>query len=166
MRRAAVTLLVLALLVGAAAGFALTQALKLEGRPISKVRVTKAFAPDAPCGPRRARFSFEVERSGRIDAVVVDAGGRPVRTLRPRFARESRRVRLAWDGTRDDGDRAVEGEYRLRLELRREDRTITTPETVRLESAHVAARRCLRASPAPARAFTDERVALVRWRGR
>ena len=144
MRRIAVTALVLALLGGTAAAFAVTEALKLEGQAISKLRVTEAFAPDAPCGLRRAWFSFKVRRSGPIDAAVVDAEGRPVRTLASGLRGGTRRIKLFWDGTRDDGSRAAEGEYRLRMRLHREDRTVTTPKGVRLESALVAATRCPR----------------------
>ena len=115
MRRIAVTLLVLALLGGTAAAFAVTEALKVEGRAVTKLRVTDAFAPEAPCGPRKAAFAFRLRRAGEIDAVVVDAEGRPVRTLASGLAREARQVRLRWDGIRDDGSRATEGEYRLRL---------------------------------------------------
>lgn len=142
MRRIAVTLLVVALLGGTAAAFAVTEALKLEGQAITKLRVTKAFAPDAPCGPRRATFRFKLRRPGPIDAAVVDAEGRPVRTLATGLAREARRIRLKWNGMRDDGERAAEGEYRLRLRLHREERTVTTPKAVRLESARLAATRC------------------------
>ncbi len=135
-------MLVLALLGGTAAAFAFTEALKLEGQAISRLRVTEAFSPDAPCRPRKAAFAFTLRRAGDIDAVVVDAEGRPVRTLASGLAREARRIRLGWDGTRDDGARAAEGEYRLRLYLHRDDRTITTANAVRLESARLAAARC------------------------
>jgi hypothetical protein len=142
LRRIAVTVLVLALLGGTAAAFALTEALKLEGRAISRLRVTEAFSPEATCSPRKATFAFRLRRSGAIDAVVVDADGRPVRTLASGLTREARRIRLRWDGTIDDGRRAAEGEYRLQLYLHRDDRTVTTAKAVRLESARLAATRC------------------------
>ena len=148
MARIGSTLLVLALLGGTAAAFAVTGALKLQGQAISRLRVTKAFAPEAPCGPRRAAFSFRVRRSGRVDAAVVDAEGRPVRTLASGMAHGGRRIRFTWGGTRDDGARAAEGEYRLSLRLHHEDRTVTTPKSVRLESARVAATRCPRGARA------------------
>ena len=135
-------MLVLALLGGTAAAFAYTEALKLRGTALSRLRVTEAFAPEATCPPRRATFAFNVRRAGPIDAAVVDAEGRPVRTLASRVARGGRRLRFRWDGTRDDGRRASDGEYRLRLYLHREDRTVITHKAVRLESARVAATRC------------------------
>lgn len=142
MRRIAVTALVLALLGGTAAAFAYTEALKLRGQALLRLRVTEAFAPEATCPPRRATFAFQVRRSGEVDAVVVDAEGRPVRTLASGLDRGTRRFRLRWDGTGDDGGRAADGEYRLRLYLHREDRTVTTHKAVRLESAREAATRC------------------------
>lgn len=148
MRRIAVTLLVLTLLGGTAAAFALTEVLKLEGQAISKPRVTRAFTPDARCGPRQARFAFKLHRSDPVDAVVVDAEGRPVRTLASGLARGTGWIRLTWDGSRDDGGRAADGEYRLRLRLRREDRTITIPKVVRLQGTRLAAAGCRRGARA------------------
>jgi hypothetical protein len=142
LRRIAVTLLVLVLLGGAAAAFAFTEALKLEGRLVSKARVTKAFAPDAPCGPRKARFAFRLHRSDPIDAVIVDAEDRPIRTVAFGLSRGKGWVRLTWDGSRDDGGRAAAGEYRLRVRLHRDERTITIPNVVRLESARLAGAGC------------------------
>ena len=144
MGRIAVTLLVLALLGGTAAAFAVTEALKLEGWAIARPRATKTFAPDARCGPRKARLSFRLLRSDRIDAVVVDAEGRPVRTLASRVPRPRGRVRLRWDGSRDTGGRAPDGEYRLRVHLARKDRTITLPNVVRLDAGRLDARPCRR----------------------
>jgi hypothetical protein len=142
LRRIAVTVLVLALLGGTAAAFAVTEALKLEGQAISKPRVTKRFAPDARCGPRQARLAFKLHRSDPIDAVIVDGDGNPVRTLASGVTRRAGWVKLTWDGSRDSGARATDGDYRLRVHLAREERTITIPNVVRLESARRGATRC------------------------
>ncbi len=135
-------MLVLALLGGTAAAFAVTEALKLDGQAISNPRVTKAFAPGGRCGPRHARFAFKLHRSTPVDAVVVDANGDPVRTLRTGVTRRRGWVKVKWGGAQDGGTRAPEGEYRLRVRLTREDRTITIPNVVRLESARPGAVRC------------------------
>jgi flagellar hook assembly protein FlgD len=142
LRRIAVTVLVLALLGGTAAAFAVTEALKLDGQAISNPRVTEAFAPDGRCGPRQARFAFKLHRSDPVDAVVVDANGDPVRTLGTGVTRRRGWVKLRWGGAQDGGTRAPEGAYRLRVRLTREDRTITIPKVVRLESARSGAARC------------------------
>jgi hypothetical protein len=142
LRRIAVTVLVLALLGGTAAAFAVTEALKLEGQAISKPRVTKRFAPGARCGPRKATLAFKLHRSEPVDAVIVDGDGQPIRTLASGVTRRGGWVRLAWDGSRDGGARAPDGEYRLRVHLLREDRTITIPNAVRLESARGGATGC------------------------
>ena len=134
LRRIAVTVLVLVLLAGTAAAFALTEALKLDGQAIARARVTKAFTPESRCGPRKARFAFRLLRSDRIDAAIVDSDGRAVRTLATGLTRDAGRVRLTWDGSRDGGGRAPDGDYRLRVRLAREGREITIPKVVRLES--------------------------------
>jgi hypothetical protein len=143
LQRIAVTVLVLALLGGTAAAFAVTEVLKLDGQAISNPRVTKAFAPDGTCGPRKARFAFKLHRSDQVDAVVVDGDGRSVRTLGSGVTRRRADwVKLTWDGSRDGGGRAPAGAYRLRVHLVREDRTITIPNVVRLASAGAGATDC------------------------
>lgn len=142
MRRIAVTLFVVALLGGTAAAFAVTQVLKVEGQAISQPRVTKRFAPAARCGPRKATFTFKLHRSNAIDADVVDADGQAVRILATGMTRRRGWIRLTWDGSRNDGARASDGEYRLRLHLSREDRTITIPKAVLLESARLGTTGC------------------------
>ena len=122
----------LALIGGTTAAFTLTEALKLERSPIGKVRFRAYFA-DVDCAKSTARLSFRLREEDRLDAVVVDSDGEPVR------AREQGRT-LAWpgvyrwDGRTDAGTPAPDGAYRLRVHLDEQRRTIVVPNVFRLDT--------------------------------
>ena len=61
-----------------------------------------------------------------VDVVDADGGARaPARDGRRRA--RSRPIRLTWDGRTDDGARAPDGLYRLRIALRRQGRVVDRP---------------------------------------
>jgi len=78
--RIATTLLVLALLGGTAAAFAVTEGLKLEKSPILSTRVTKEFSPTCGCPTRVATISFRLRKADRLRLQIV-RGDAVVRTL-------------------------------------------------------------------------------------
>ena len=68
-----------------------------------------------------------------VDVVNLDgdrvkrlAEGRPVRAYSP--------LRLDWDGSTDEGKRAPDGQYRLRVTLRDEGRSATVQKTTTLDT--------------------------------
>jgi flagellar hook assembly protein FlgD len=142
LRGLAITLLVLGLLGGSAAAFAITEALKLERSPILAPRFTKRFSPVCSCEKQMALLSFKLRRSDRVDAVVVDEGGHAVRTLVLGMQHRAGRVSLVWDGLDDEGHVGRDGRYRLRVHLERDHRTILMPNTVTVDATrptiHVA----------------------------
>jgi hypothetical protein len=123
------TVLVLGLLGGTAAAFAVTERLKLVPTPIIAPRVTEAFSPSCRCPTDHAVFSFGLRKSDRITVTVVDGEKRAVRTLADGEEHEAGRVSFEWDG-RD----AEEGAYRVRVHLERERRTIEIPNAARLDT--------------------------------
>lgn len=130
MRSVAVTVLVLGLLGGSAAAFAVTEALKLERSPITAPRFTKQFSPVCACERQRASMAFRLRRADRLGAAVVDDAARTLRTLIEDQPYRRGEVLLIWDG-RDDAGRIVpDGRYRLRVHLAREHRTILMPNPV------------------------------------
>ncbi len=134
-RRAALTALVLALLAGATAAFALTEALKLEGAPLTVRRFDHEVAPLCRCPARRAWLVVRLRERDVLDAAIVDADGDEVRVLATALERPAGVVRFRWNG-RDDGGRVVaEGTYRLRIELREQEQTIVIPRTIRVDTA-------------------------------
>lgn len=134
MPRLAVTAVVLALIAGATAAFTLTEALKLERSPIAKPRFRAYFSPTCECRKTVARLALRLRRADRLDAVVVDAGERRVRTLEEDAEHSAGRLVFRWDGRTDAGALAPDGPYFLRIALAEEGRTILVPDVFRLDT--------------------------------
>jgi FlgD Ig-like domain len=132
--RLAVTALVLALIGGTTAAFTLTEALKLQRSPIGKPRIRPFFSPTCECPTSTARMLIRLKKEDRLDAVVVNSDGDPVRTLASGVRESPGKVIFTWDGRTDAGAVAPDGAYRLRVHLDEEHRTIVIPNTTRLDT--------------------------------
>ncbi|HEX6491043.1 MAG TPA: FlgD immunoglobulin-like domain containing protein [Gaiellaceae bacterium] len=120
-------LLVIGLLGGSAAAFAVTERLKLERSPVFQTLVDKAVS--ARSG-KRAQISFRLREADDVSVAIVDASGRVVRSLPAPPRPHAGLQRFAWDG-RDDAGRAVaDGTYKPRLRLPGEHRTILLPNPI------------------------------------
>jgi hypothetical protein len=125
------TVLVVCLLGGTAAAFAVTQGLKLDESPIFDTDVGKLVSPTAGT---EAKIAFRLRESDTITVTVVDAESEVVRTLLARRRFSARSFTLWWDG-RDDAGRALpEGEYRPRVRLADERTTTTLPNDIELDT--------------------------------
>jgi hypothetical protein len=127
------TLLVLGLLGGTAAAFAVTEGLKLERSPIAKTRVTKVISPACECEHAAASIRFFLRKPDTVRVSVVDADGDVVAALTRRHFRRGF-VPLHWNGRDSDGVQAPDGGYRVRVHLTRRHQTITLPNTIRVDS--------------------------------
>lgn len=132
-RRVVLTALVLVLLVGATAAFALTEKLKLEGRVITAAKARGAFSPTCGCRTRSALLVVTLREPGTVAAEVVDEDGAHVRTLRRR-AERGREARFRWDGRDDDGQLVRDGIYRFRIRLTADDRAFLVPKRIRVDT--------------------------------
>ena len=128
------TLLVLFLLGGTAAAFAVTEGLKLAPSPITGTSVIKTFSPRCECGQDSTAVDFKLRKADRLTITMIDANGREVRRLveRARFARGSQS--FVWNGRTDDGAIAPDGEYRPRVHLARAHQTIVLPNPIRVDT--------------------------------
>ncbi len=135
-RELALTLVTLALVAGAAAGFIRAQTLKLEPSPLDRARVEATFSPLCKCRSKAAAtLAFTVRRAVRLDAEMIDADGRPVRTLAEDLRWSPGRRRLLWNGRDDAGRLVPDGPYRLRVRLLGADgREIVLPTPVVLDT--------------------------------
>jgi FlgD Ig-like domain len=133
LRRAATTVLVLAVLAGAAAAFAVSEALKVQVAAVTDTHISKVFSPVCNCEKQRARIEFRLTRSERLTLDVVDSEGDRVRRLVDggRFARG--RHHFTWDGRNDDGMLVPEGRYRPRVRLEEAGRTLVLPNPIRVD---------------------------------
>jgi hypothetical protein len=126
------TVLVLGLLAGTAAAFALTEGLKLEKTPIFATEVDKVFSPVCGCSTARARIFFRLRKAERV-RVTIEHGGDVVRTLAHAHRRKGP-FELFWDGRGDDGRVEPEGSYRPVVRLERSHRTIRLPNRIEIDT--------------------------------
>jgi hypothetical protein len=134
------TLLAVTLLVGSVAAFTYTQKLKLERSPVGTARFDRWLSPECGCPRETARLSFRLGERERIDSTIVDGNGDLVRMLLTGAEREPGRVRLEWDGRDEAGRIVADGDYRVRVRLRDERRTIVIPVEVHVDTVPPQAR--------------------------
>jgi hypothetical protein len=132
-RRALSTLLVVGLIGGTAAAFAVTERLKLVRSPITDTHVTKVFSPVCGCPTGRASIEFALRSADRV-TVQVERAGRVVQTIvRSRPARPGR-FEVRWNGLDGSGRPFPEATYKPRVHLSRARRTIVLPNPIVLDT--------------------------------
>jgi hypothetical protein len=128
------TLLVVALLGGTAAAFAVTQGLKIEPSPILAPHIDKVFSPVCDCDSRVATIQFRLRKPDRVRLQIVDAGGNVVRTLVPGRRLRRGKVTYTWNGRDDSGEFVAQGVYKPRVHLTDRHRTIDLPNDMRVDT--------------------------------
>jgi hypothetical protein len=121
------TLLSVALLVAAAASFAVAERLKLRASPILGPRIERSFSPGCRCPHPSAELRFRLPKRDTLTITVLDASNRPVRKLIDAVPLRRGRVLVRWNGRDDRGALVPGGLYRYRLRLARAGRTIELP---------------------------------------
>jgi hypothetical protein len=113
-------LLVLGLLGGTAAAFAITEGLKLEKSPIGRTHVDKLISPVCDCQKDAAE--------------VITPDGEPVATIANHYFRRGPvdHPPLSWNGRDFAGAVVPDGLYKLRIHLRHQ--TITLPNTIEVDT--------------------------------
>ena len=128
-------LVVVFLLGGTAAAFAVTQGLKLERTPVLSPHITKTFSPVCDCDRETAEVDFKLRKGDRVTLQIVDGDDDVVRTLFENRRFGPVRLEADWDG-RDDGGRIVpDGDYRPRVRLADAHRTIVFPNEMTVDTA-------------------------------
>ena len=126
-------LLVLALLGGTAAAFAVTEGLKLEKSPIAGTKVGKVVAPDSATHAK-VRIRFVLRKADRLTVQIVDGNGDVIRTLARSKPAARGTQAFQWNGRDDVGHVMPDGIYKPRVHLAREHRTIVLPNPIRLDA--------------------------------
>ncbi len=127
------TLLVVALLGGTAAAFAVTQGLKNEPSPILAPSIAKVFSPTCDCATRVALIQFRLRKPDRVRLQIV-RGDTVVRTLVSGKRLRRGRVTYTWNGRDDAGHFVPQGIYKPRVHLARQHRTIDLPNDMRVDT--------------------------------
>ena len=97
------TLLVVLLLGGTAAAFAVTQGLKNQPSPIRAPSIQKVFSPVCDCATRVAVIQFRLRKPDRVRVQIVDSDGDVVRTLVAGTRLRRGTVHYTWNGRDDAG---------------------------------------------------------------
>ena len=119
--------LVVGLLGGSAAAFAVTERLKLERSPIFGTRVDPAVSPYSG---RRADIIFKVRKADDLSLAIVDRRDQVVRALISSHHVRPGRKDYKWNGRDDSGSPVPQGTYRPRIHLAAEHRTILLPNPI------------------------------------
>jgi hypothetical protein len=132
----AATALLLVLIAACTAAFLRTEQLKLRKSPIAQPHVRQAISPG--CGDPgchgSAKISFRLRSPQRLALAIVDAGGSVVRLLAPEASHSKGDFHIVWDGQGDDGSVVPDGKYRLRVTLASDDRDVTIPEPILVDT--------------------------------
>ncbi|MDX6514207.1 MAG: hypothetical protein QOE36_3711, partial [Gaiellaceae bacterium] len=126
------TLLVVGLLAGTSAAFAIAEGLKLQTSPITGTHLArKVFSPSCDCLSGQADFSFKVRKAGRVTVTMVDSSGREVATVFDRSVPRGR-VHVTWGGSTSAHVIAPEGSYRPSIRLP-DHSTVVLPNPIRID---------------------------------
>ncbi len=107
------TALLLALLGATGFAFVITEGLKLEPSPVTKVFVTKIFSPTCECQTDFALIHFRLRKADRVTLAILGKGNRLVRTLvGPANASLRLKWKVEWQA------RGRPGKYRLTVAAR------------------------------------------------
>ena len=127
-------LLVLGLLGGTAAAFAITESLKLEKSPIAETQITKLFSPVCACETRVADVSFRLRNADTMTVTVITPQGDTVATLADHYFRRGAIKPLPWNGRDSAGTVVPDGPYKVRIHLENRHQTITLPNTITVKT--------------------------------
>jgi hypothetical protein len=137
LRRLLPAVLVVGLLGGSAAAFAVTERLKLVRSPITHTRVDKVVSP---ASGRRAEISFRLRKGDRLSLAIVTPNDRVVRALIPSTNARTGHHSYRWNGRGDDGKFVPDGTYKPRVHLANAHRTILLPNPIVVDTKapHIA----------------------------
>jgi hypothetical protein len=124
-----------ALVVATFAAFLVAQRLKSTPSVVQRVMGARVFSPNQDSRFDRMRISFALTEDDSVRATVVDENGDEVRTIADDL--ECRRwiqTQVNWDGITEDGERAPDGYYSVRLTLEGQGRSVTLRRRVRLDT--------------------------------
>lgn len=119
-------------LVGATfAAFFVAQRLKSAPPVITVASLNRDFSPAV----HEQEFSVFLKSDDDVTVDVVTQDGDRVRRLTDDVhVAAHHALRLSWDGRRDDGTRAPDGQYRVRVSLRNEGRSTVIQRTMTLDT--------------------------------
>jgi hypothetical protein len=129
--------LVFAALVLATIGaFFVTTRLKRSAPVIESLTFNRHFSPNGDGRADIVIFAIRLRRTDEVTVSIVTRDGSKVRTLADDLTvHQGRRYRFRWDGRTAAGRVAPDGEYHVRVGLRRQGRVVTSGRKIFLDTA-------------------------------
>lgn len=137
------------LVIACFAAFFVTQRLKHTPTAVQRFERTPSFSPSGPAPHNLEEISFKLATADEVTVAIVDSSANTIATLvRDRPVARYKQFSLRWNGRRGTARRysqirtpsgravlvaenagalAPPGEYRVRVGLRRQDRTVLSP---------------------------------------
>jgi hypothetical protein len=122
------------LVLATSAAFLVAQRLKRSTPIIERVYYRRYISPTCGCDKNRVRIYFTLRDTGRVTATLVNSAGDDVRTLVDDRRLHRGRHHYTWNGRSDAGVVAPDGEYRLRVTLRDQARSVTAARVLILDT--------------------------------
>lgn len=123
------------LVVATFSAFFLANQLKSRPPVLDGIRLDSFFSPNGDGFRDTLPISFTIDATDIAAIDVVDADGTRVRRLADQVRiRPGQPVRLEWDGRTDEGQRARDGEYRMRLFLERDGSAVLAPKVFTVDT--------------------------------
>jgi hypothetical protein len=129
-----VALLVVGLLGGTVAAFAVTEHLKLERSPVYRTKVGRLLGPNCRCEHAQIPIRFALRKPETLTVAIVDSRDRVVRTLLESGPRPRGEQRLSWDGRDDAGQVVPAGTYKPLVRLAQDRRRILMPNPIKVDT--------------------------------
>lgn len=142
------------LVIACFAAFFVTQRLKHTPTAVQLFKLTTRFSPTPAGRHKEEQISFRLARSDQVTVTIIDSGGAEVATLvRDHQVRGYKVLSLRWNGRRgvarryttrsgagghpilvpaNGGAPAPAGEYRVRVSLREQRRSVESPRSFTL----------------------------------
>jgi hypothetical protein len=132
-RRAGIVLFALFVIATGGAFFA-TQRLKRSTPIVTRVFFQQQLGPECDCKKNRVTLRFDLPKAQHVTVSVVNSAGEVVRTFADDLFLTKGTHPFVWNGRDDDGNVVPDGNYRLRVGLRAEGRSLTAPRVLRVDT--------------------------------
>jgi len=122
------------LVLASAGAFVLTQSLKRSQPVVERVFFPRYISPDGDGRKDRVSVRFDLPKSDQVTVSIVDEHGKEIRRLADDERLGKGTHSFDWNGRTDSGERAPDGDYRLRILLREEGRGLTASRSLVLDT--------------------------------
>jgi flagellar hook capping protein FlgD len=133
--RTATLILVLLVMAGSAAAFAISEGLKVQKAAITAVQIPlRTFSPVCDCPTDRVTIAFHLTRTDRMTVGIVDSHGQLVRTLVGNKLFGRGKHHFTWNGLTGVGAVVPDGVYEPRIRLHRAGKTLVLPNPITVDT--------------------------------